>query len=78
MRIHQLTIQAFGPFAGTEHIDFDELGAAGLFLLDGPTGAGKSSILDAICYAIYGALPGNRQGSRQIRSDHAAEGLAPE
>ena len=78
MRIHQLTIQGFGPFAGTEQIDFDELGAAGLFLLDGPTGAGKSSILDAICYAIYGSLPGNRQGSRQIRSDHAAEGLNPE
>ena len=78
MRIHQLSIQGFGPFAGTEQIDFDELGSAGLFLLDGPTGAGKSSILDAICYAIYGSLPGNRQGSRQIRSDHAAEGLNPE
>ena len=78
MRIHQLSIQAFGPFAGTEEIDFDDLGTAGLFLLDGPTGAGKSSILDAICYAIYGSLPGNRQGSRQIRSDHAAEGLNPE
>lgn len=78
MRIHQLSIQAFGPFAGAEHIDFDELGAAGLFLLDGPTGAGKSSILDAICYAIYGSLPGNRTGNRQIRSDHAADGLAPQ
>lgn len=78
MRIHQLSIQAFGPFAGTEQINFDELGNAGLFLLDGPTGAGKSSILDAICYAIYGSLPGNRQGSRQIRSDHAAAGLNPE
>ncbi|MEF9981586.1 MAG: SMC family ATPase [Glutamicibacter sp.] len=78
MRIHKLQIQAFGPFAGTEEIDFDELAEGGLFLLDGPTGAGKSSILDAICYALYGALPGSRAGSRQIRSDHAPAGLAPE
>ena len=49
MRIHRLEIQAFGPFAGREVIDFDELGAHGLFLLNGPTGAGKTSILDAIC-----------------------------
>ncbi len=78
MRIHKLQIQAFGPFAGTEEINFDELAEGGLFLLDGPTGAGKSSILDAICYALYGALPGSRTGSRQIRSDHAPTGLAPE
>ena len=77
MRIHKLQIQAFGPFADTETIDFDELAEGGLFLLDGPTGAGKSSILDAICYALYGSLPGNRTGSRQIRSDHAALGLEP-
>lgn len=78
MRIHKLQIQAFGPFAGSEQIDFDELAEGGLFLLDGPTGAGKSSILDAICYALYGSLPGSRSGSRQIRSDHAPAELAPE
>ena len=78
MRIHQLQIQAFGPFAATEVINFDELADGGLFLLDGPTGAGKSSILDAICYALYGSLPGNRTGSRQIRSDHAAAGVEPQ
>lgn len=78
MRIHKLQIQAFGPFAHSEEIDFDELADGGLFLLDGPTGAGKSSILDAICYALYGSLPGSRSGSRQIRSDHAAADLAPE
>ncbi|MFJ2618059.1 AAA family ATPase [Glutamicibacter sp. NPDC087344] len=78
MRIHKLQIQAFGPFAQSEAINFDELADAGLFLLDGPTGAGKSSILDAICYALYGSLPGNRAGSRQIRSDHAAPGLEPQ
>ena len=78
MRIHKLQIQAFGPFAETEVVDFDELAEGGLFLLDGPTGAGKSSILDAICYALYGSLPGNRTGSRQIRSDHAAAGVEPQ
>ncbi|UYQ78725.1 SMC family ATPase [Glutamicibacter sp. JL.03c] len=78
MRIHKLQIQAFGPFAGSEQIDFDELAEGGLFLLDGPTGAGKSSILDAICYALYGSLPGSRTGSRQIRSDHAPAEVAPE
>jgi len=78
VRIHKLQIQAFGPFAGSEEINFDELADGGLFLLDGPTGAGKSSILDAICYALYGSLPGSRTGSRQIRSDHAASDLAPE
>lgn len=78
MRIHRLRIQAFGPFAGVEEVNFDELASGGLFLLDGPTGAGKSSILDAICYGIYGSLPGNRAGSRQIRSDHAALGVEPQ
>ncbi len=78
MRIHRLEIQAFGPFAGREKIDFDELGAQGLFLLNGPTGAGKTSVLDAICFALYGAVPGARQEARKLRSDHAAPGTAPE
>ena len=55
MRIHRLELTAFGPFPGTEVVDFDPLNAAGLFLLTGPTGAGKTSILDAICFALYGA-----------------------
>ena len=78
MRIHRLEIQAFGPFAGRENIDFDELGAQGLFLLNGPTGAGKTSVLDAICFALYGSVPGARQEARKLRSDHAAPGTAPE
>ncbi|WP_338776237.1 SMC family ATPase [Streptomyces sp. DG1A-41] len=75
MRLHRLTITAFGPFGGTQSVDFDELSAAGLFLLHGPTGAGKTSVLDAVCYALYGSVPGARQGSGQgtaLRSDHAA------
>lgn len=78
MRIHRLDLQAFGPFATTESIDFDELGAAGLFLLNGETGAGKTSVLDAICFALYGNLPGARKGTRSIRSNHAGDDVAPE
>ena len=79
MRIHRLEIQAFGPFAGREVVDFDQLGAQGLFLLNGATGAGKTSVLDAIAYALYGRVPGARQGAQaQLRSHHAAEGVGPE
>ncbi|MFJ4674663.1 AAA family ATPase [Kitasatospora sp. NPDC088783] len=77
MRLHRLTVTAFGPFAGTERIDFDLLSAAGLFLLRGATGAGKSSVLDAVCYALYGELPGTRR-SNGVRSDHAAPGVRTE
>ncbi|MEU6680020.1 SMC family ATPase [Streptomyces sp. NPDC046925] len=74
MRLHRLRITAFGPFGTTQDIDFDDLSAAGLFLLHGPTGAGKTSVLDAVCYGLYGSVPGPRQGSGQgvtLRSDHA-------
>ncbi|WP_345143592.1 SMC family ATPase, partial [Streptomyces mexicanus] len=76
MRLHRLDITAFGPFGGTQSIDFDALSAAGLFLLHGPTGAGKTSVLDAVCYALYGSVPGARQSGQGItlRSDHAAPG----
>ncbi|MET1153589.1 AAA family ATPase [Arthrobacter sp.] len=78
MRIHRLEIQAFGPFAARETIDFDELSSHGLFLLNGQTGAGKTSILDAICFALYGSVPGARQHGKRLRSDHAEPETAPE
>ncbi len=79
MRLHQLGITGFGPFAGSEQVDLDALAASGLFLIHGPTGAGKSSILDAICFALYAAVPGDRAGARAgLRSHHAAEGVIPE
>jgi len=78
MRIHRLEMQAFGPFAERQIVDFDELGAQGLFLLNGPTGAGKTSVLDAVCFALYGSVPGARQAARKLRSDHAAPGTPPE
>ncbi|MDR7082932.1 exonuclease SbcC [Arthrobacter ginsengisoli] len=77
MRIHRLEISAFGPFAATEHIDFDRLSAHGLFLLNGPTGAGKTSVLDAICFALYGSVPGARQDGKRLRSDHAGTAVEP-
>ncbi|OOC52927.1 MULTISPECIES: AAA family ATPase [Nocardiopsis] len=71
MRLHTLTIEAFGPFAGTEKVDFDRLSAGGLFLVHGPTGAGKTSVLDAVCFALYGSVPGARGKDRSPKSDHA-------
>ena len=79
MRMHALAITAFGPFAGSENVDLDAVASSGLFLVHGPTGAGKTSILDAICFALYAAVPGARTGARtSLRSDHAAEGIVPE
>ncbi|MEV7870756.1 SMC family ATPase [Streptomyces sp. NPDC088124] len=79
MRLHRLTVTAFGPFATTQEVDFDALSGAGLFLLHGPTGAGKTSVLDAVCYALYGAVPGARQGpGTTLRSDHAPTGAVTE
>ncbi|MCX6498223.1 MAG: SMC family ATPase [Arthrobacter sp.] len=77
MRIHRLEISAFGPFAGTERIDFDRLSTHGLFLLNGATGAGKTSVLDAICFALYGSVPGARQEGKRLRSDHADAAAEP-
>lgn len=77
MRLHSLEIQAFGPFAATASVDIDTLSAAGLFLLSGATGSGKTSVLDAVCFALYGDVPGDRSNAKRLRSDQAAPGLAP-
>jgi DNA repair protein SbcC/Rad50 len=76
MRLHHLRLCAFGPFAGEQRVDFDPLGVGGLFLLDGPTGAGKSTVLDAITFALYG--PGERGGDGRLHSHFAGSGIAPE
>ena len=77
MCIHHLELTAFGPFSGTETVDFDSLTDAGLFLLCGPTGAGKTSVLDAVCFGLYGEVPGDRNSAKRLRSDHAGPGVAP-
>ncbi|ATH76296.1 chromosome segregation protein SMC [Vreelandella venusta] len=73
-----LTLQAFGPFARRDTIDFTALGKSPLFLINGPTGAGKSSILDAICFALYGQTTGNERDAGQMRCDQAAPDLLTE
>ncbi|WP_405392187.1 SMC family ATPase [Streptomyces sp. NBC_01102] len=79
MRLHTLALTAFGPFGTTQEVDFDALSSAGLFLLHGPTGAGKTSVLDAVCYGLYGAVPGARQSpGTSLRSDHAPVDLPTE
>jgi exonuclease SbcC len=71
MRPLKLTISAFGPFAGTQTIDFTELGERTFFLIHGPTGSGKTTVLDAICFALYGDTSGAEREGKQMRSDHA-------
>ncbi len=78
VRVHALTISAFGPFAGTVSVDLDEVGRDGLFLLWGPTGAGKTTLLDAVVFALYGTVPGPRGQEKRLRSDHAAPGTRTE
>ena len=73
MRILKLSFEAVGPFGGRQTIDFTKLGTAtGLFLIHGPTGSGKSTILDAIVFALYNdvALESSSSKSR-MRSDYA-------
>ncbi|GGF34803.1 nuclease SbcCD subunit C [Marmoricola endophyticus] len=77
MRLHSLSLTAFGPFAGTTEVDFDDLGASGVFLLCGDTGAGKTTVLDAVCFALYGDLPSRRAKAKQLRSHFAADGVGP-
>jgi exonuclease SbcC len=73
MRPLTLTVSAFGPYADEQVLDFRQLSQRNFFLICGPTGAGKTSILDAICYALYGETSGAERGdARKIRSDAAA------
>ncbi|GLW92733.1 AAA family ATPase [Actinokineospora globicatena] len=71
MRLHFLELTGFGPFVGTEKVDFDALGADGLFLLHGDTGAGKTTLLDAVAFALFGAVPGARAEAKRLRCDYA-------
>lgn len=71
MKPLKLIISAFGPYAGTQVVDFTELGDRSFFLIHGPTGSGKTTILDAICFALYGDTSGAERKGEQMRSDHA-------
>ena len=71
MRPIYLEMDAFGPYAGRQVLDFRLLGDKTLFLIYGPTGAGKTTILDAITYALYGHTSGNERTGAHMRSEHA-------
>ena len=75
MRPLTLEMHAFGPYARSQTLDFRELGDRPLFLIHGPTGSGKSTILDAICFALYGETSGKERDGGQMRSDHAPADL---
>lgn len=71
MKPLQLSLQAFGPFAQQQTLDFSQLGQYPLFLINGATGAGKSTLLDAMCFALYGQTSGKERDAAQMRCDHA-------
>lgn len=73
MHLRSLTVQAIGPFAGRHTVDFDALAASGLFLLEGPTGAGKSTLIDAVVFALYGKVAGADASDERLRSAYAAD-----
>ncbi len=72
MRPLSLAMTAFGPYAGTEKIDFTLLGNRGVYLITGDTGAGKTTIFDAVTFALYGRASGNSRNSNMFRSKYAA------
>jgi exonuclease SbcC len=70
MKIKRLRLAGFGPFKNEQVVDFERFDADGIFLITGKTGAGKSSILDAVCFALYGSVPRYEGTESQLRSDH--------
>ena len=72
MRLHRLELTGFGPYRATQTVDFDAFADDGIFLIAGRTGAGKSSVLDGVCFALYGGVPRYESGAKRLRSDHCA------
>lgn len=70
MQLHRLEVEGFGPFRERQTVDFDAFADDGIFLIAGRTGAGKSSILDAVCFGLYGGVPRYEGGEKRLRSDH--------
>ena len=71
MRPLKLKISAFGPYSGVTEFDFEKLGTGGLYLITGDTGAGKTTIFDAITYALYGEPSGKNREVSMLRSKYA-------
>lgn len=75
MRPMTLMLTAFGAYAGSQTVDFEAAGAGGLFLVTGDTGAGKTTLFDGVCYALFGKLTGRVRSEKMIRSDYADDTL---
>ena len=75
MKPLKLKMSAFGPYAKTEEIDFNLFKNDSLFLISGDTGSGKTTIFDAICFALYGSVSGQRKEARSVKSDFSDEKL---
>jgi exonuclease SbcC len=73
MRPIALSLTAFQGYLGTVELEFTHLEASGVYIISGDTGAGKTSILDAMCWALYGELPGARKGVKGLRNKSAAD-----
>ena len=74
MKIRWLRIVGIGPFAGAHTVDFSSFEDSGLFLLEGPTGAGKSTLIDAITFALYGDVARTKDASKdRLRSNHISD-----
>ncbi|GIG28491.1 AAA family ATPase [Cellulomonas marina] len=73
MHLRTLTLQALGPFRGRHIVDLAALGASGLFLLEGPTGAGKSTLIDAVVFALYGKVASADASDERLRCTLAAD-----
>ena len=71
MKPLELTMTAFGPYCGAEKINFTQIANNSLFLITGPTGAGKTTIFDAICYALYGETSGNVRSGESLKSGYS-------
>ena len=78
MKPLRLRLQAFGPYSDTAEIDFRDLSLGGLFLIHGQTGAGKTSILDGLCFALFGKSSGSERSPEALRCDLAKPDLATE